>query len=330
MFFKSKKNQNLATKGEHSSVFSRLKSRLQRTRSELIGRVGQLLGKPVNADFMDELETLLLAADVGLRATDDILAAVRNDLSDHDMADSQRIFTVLYEQMQAILSPCMQPLNLDRSPSPFVILTVGVNGVGKTTSIGKLAHYFKTQGHSVMLAAGDTFRAAATEQLQSWGDRNDVPVIAQHHGADSASVIFDALAAAKARKIDILIADTAGRLHTQQNLMGELKKVARVLAKLDEQAPHEVLMVLDASIGQNTLNQVREFHQHIGISGLLLTKLDGTAKGGILFTLASELNIPIRFLGTGESLEDLQPFVVSEFLNALFDPFTPTPPSTEE
>jgi fused signal recognition particle receptor len=228
------------------------------------------------------------------------------------------LITRLKEQLRAMLEPCSQPLVIAQDVRPFVILVVGVNGVGKTTTIGKLARRLKLQGHSVMLAAGDTFRAAAVEQLQTWGERNEIPVIAQQSGADSASVIFDGVQAAQARGVDVLIADTAGRLHTKSNLMEELSKIKRIMGKLDPNAPHEVLLVLDAGTGQNALSQAKLFHEAVGLTGLVITKLDGTAKGGILFALASQMGIPIRYIGVGESLEDLQDFDAGRFVDALF------------
>jgi fused signal recognition particle receptor len=225
----------------------------------------------------------------------------------------------LHDHMQTILEPVSQPLKLAGNSGPFVILMVGINGAGKTTTIGKLAHRFQQDGKKVMLAAGDTFRAAAVEQLQTWGERNDIAVIAQQQGADSASVIFDALQSARSRDIDVLIADTAGRLHTQSNLMEELKKIKRVMGKLDEQAPHEVMLVVDAGTGQNALNQAQEFHNTVGLTGITLTKLDGTAKGGIVFAIARQLNIPLRFIGVGEGIENLREFDAKEFVDALFD-----------
>jgi len=233
------------------------------------------------------------------------------------LADADALFDALREDMSAILAPSTQPLEIDTNASPFVILMVGINGAGKTTTIGKLAKKFQNEGKSVMLAAGDTFRAAAVEQLQEWGKRNDVTVIAQHSGADSASVIFDAVQSAKAKGVDVLIADTAGRLHTQSNLMEELKKVKRVITKLDENAPHEVMLVLDAGIGQNAVVQAEQFRDAVGVSGITLTKLDGTAKGGVIFAVAKRLGLPIRFIGVGEGIDDLRPFNADEFVDAL-------------
>ncbi len=241
-------------------------------------------------------------------------------MSRAQLSDGTAIYEVLASQLQAILTLNAAPLTLNApNGGPFVILMVGVNGAGKTTTIGKLAKQYQPLGKKVMLAAGDTFRAAAVEQLQAWGERNHIPVIAQHTGADSASVIYDAFSAAKARQIDVLIADTAGRLHTQNNLMEELKKIKRVIQKIDPDAPHEVMLVLDASIGQNALNQAREFHQAVGVTGITMTKLDGTAKGGILFAISNELEIPFRYLGIGEGIDDLRPFDASNFVKLIFN-----------
>lgn len=305
---------------EGNSLFGRLKQGLSKTRHSITDSLATLvLGKrQIDTDLLEELETLLLSADVGVETTLRIINDLTGRVSRQELKDAESLVAALREEMATILTACEQPLLINASKTPFVILMVGVNGVGKTTTIGKLARQFKDQGLSVMLAAGDTFRAAAVEQLQTWGQRNDIPVIAQGSGADSASVIFDALQAAKARNIDILIADTAGRLHTQSNLMEELKKVKRVMGKLDETAPHEVMLVVDAGTGQNALAQAREFHQAVGVTGMTLTKLDGTAKGGIIFAIADKLAIPVRFIGVGEAIEDLRPFHAGEFVAALF------------
>ncbi len=277
-----------------------------------------ILGKKdIDQDMLDELETQLLSADVGMEATTTIINELHNNLARKAINNETALHHTLAHVMETILQPCEQPLILDNKTRPFVILVVGINGAGKTTSIGKLANHFKQQGKSVMLAAGDTFRAAAVEQLQEWGKRNQVPVIAQGTGADAASVIFDAVESASSKNIDVVIADTAGRLHTQDNLMEELKKIKRVLAKIDSQAPHETLIVMDASFGQNALHQVQQFHRSIGLTGLAVTKLDGTAKGGILFSIAKTLNLPIRFIGIGEGINDLRLFNASEFVEAL-------------
>jgi fused signal recognition particle receptor len=256
-------------------------------------------------------------ADVGVDATLEIIQRLTQRVSRKELTKPDALYAALREELLALLRPCEQPLKV-HGHQPFVILMVGVNGVGKTTTIGKLAKHYIAEGRSVMLAAGDTFRAAAVEQLQVWGERNDVTVVAQHTGADSASVLFDALQAARARKVDVLIADTAGRLHNKDNLMEELKKVVRVLGKLDPSAPHEVMLVLDAGTGQNALAQAEHFQQWVGVSGITLTKLDGTAKGGIIFAIAKKLQLPIRFIGVGEALEDLRPFQAEPFIEALF------------
>jgi len=299
--------------------FARLKQGLSRTSDNLVQGVGNLfLGrKEIDAELMEELESQLLLADVGVDATVDIIDNLTQRVARKELDKPEALQVALKEELQSLLAPCEQPLDV-AGKQPFVILMVGVNGVGKTTTIGKLARYYMAQGKSVMLAAGDTFRAAAVEQLQVWGERNDVPVIAQHTGADSASVIFDALQAAQARDVDVLIADTAGRLHNKDNLMEELKKVVRVMAKLDESAPHEVMLVLDAGTGQNALAQAQNFQQWVGVSGVSLTKLDGTAKGGVIFAIAKKLGLPIRFIGVGEAVDDLRPFEARQFIDALF------------
>ena len=302
------------------SFFSRLKSGLKRTSSNFSDGLGNLfLGKKaIDDDLLEELETQLLVADVGIEATQDIIAKLTQRVSRKELSDSDALYSALQEELAGLLVHSEKPLQVDVSHQPYVILMVGVNGVGKTTTIGKLAKRFQAEGKSVMLAAGDTFRAAAVEQLQVWGERNDVPVIAQHTGADSASVLFDALQAAKARGTDVLIADTAGRLHNKDNLMEELKKVVRVLGKLDETAPHEVMLVLDAGTGQNALSQAKHFQEAVGVTGITLTKLDGTAKGGIIFAISKQLKLPIRFIGVGEQVDDLRPFEAEDFVAALF------------
>jgi fused signal recognition particle receptor len=268
-------------------------------------------------DLLDEIETALISADVGVSATSELVEKLRKRMKAREFADANALLAALRGDLLAILAPIAKPLLIDPAQNPFVILTVGVNGVGKTTTIGKLARRFQLDGYSLMLAAGDTFRAAAVEQLKIWGERNDVVVIAQGQNADAASVAFDALQAAKARRFDVLIADTAGRLHTQAGLMAELGKIRRVLSKLDGSAPQEVLMVIDGTTGQNALSQLRAFHQAVGVTGLVVTKLDGTAKGGVLFALAREFGIPIRFVGLGEKLEDLRVFDPQAFVDAL-------------
>ena len=305
-----------------TSLFGRLKSALHRTRGALVQRVTSLFSgrTRLDDDLVEELETLLLTADVGVDATERIIAGLRAEFARTDASDGDAVVRGLRTQMLQILAPVSVPLEVTPGLGrPFVVLVVGVNGTGKTTSIAKLAHRFKSQGLSVMLAAGDTFRAAAIEQLQAWGERAGVPVVAQHTGADSASVVYDALESARARGIDVLIADTAGRLHTQSGLMEELKKVRRVISKLDDSAPHETLLVIDAGTGQNALVQASQFHDAVAVSGIALTKLDGTAKGGIIFALADRLGLPIRFIGVGEGLEDLRDFEATAFIDALFD-----------
>ncbi len=307
---------------EKEGFLGRFKQGLAKTRHHLGDGISRLLlgKKALDATLLDDLETLLLSADVGMETTRSILQQVSEELSRKKLADGDAVYRALKLRLETILLQNEKPLNwVTNDGSPFVILMVGVNGAGKTTSIGKLAKQFQQQGKKVMLAAGDTFRAAAIEQLQIWGNRNQVSVIAQQSGADSASVIYDALQAATARRIDILIADTAGRLHTQTNLMEELKKIKRVLQKLSIKAPHEVLLVLDASIGQNALEQARQFHQALGITGIIMTKLDGSAKGGILFAIANELKLPFRYIGIGEGIEDLRPFDAVQFVRAIFD-----------
>ena len=303
------------------SVWARMKQGLSKTRQGLGKGMADLLvgAKEIDDELLEDIETQLLTADVGVEATDTIIQALTERVSRKELIYADALYEALQDELRKLLAPVEQPLEIDTSKRPFVILTVGVNGVGKTTTIGKLACRYQQQGHSVMLAAGDTFRAAAVEQLQVWGERNDIPVIAQETGSDSASVVFDALEAARARDTDILIADTAGRLHTRANLMEELSKVVRVMKKQMPDAPHEVMLVLDAGTGQNALNQVREFEEAVGVTGLTLTKLDGTAKGGILFALAQKTGMPIRFIGVGEKLEDLRPFRADDFVQALFE-----------
>lgn len=308
---------------EPVSFFARVKQGLTRTRAGFSdGLAGLLLGKKaIDDDLMEEIETQLLMADVGVEATSKILAALTERLDRKELKDSDSLYDALQEELAKIVKPADSGggLPIDSSKKPYVILMVGVNGVGKTTTIGKLAKKLQMDGKSVMLAAGDTFRAAAVEQLEVWGERNNIPVVAQHTGADSASVIFDALQSAQAKGVDVLIADTAGRLHTKSNLMDELSKVKRVMAKLDDSAPHEAMLVLDAGTGQNALNQAQQFHEAVGVTGITLTKLDGTAKGGIVFAIASKMGLPIRFIGVGEQIDDLRPFEADEFVRALFD-----------
>jgi fused signal recognition particle receptor len=300
-------------------IFTRMKRGLSRTSDSFVQGLGNLfLGrKEIDADLFEELESRLLMADVGIEATMDIIAGLTQRVSRKELVHPEALQGALKEELLQLLKPCEQPLQ-PAGHKPYVILMVGVNGVGKTTTIGKMAKRFVGEGRSVMLAAGDTFRAAAVEQLQVWGERNNVPVIAQHTGADCASVLYDALQAAKARNIDVLIADTAGRLHNKDNLMEELKKVVRVMTKLDPDAPHEVMLVLDAGTGQNALAQASHFQEAVGVSGISLTKLDGTAKGGVIFAIAKKLQLPIRFIGVGEAAEDLRPFDAQQFIDALF------------
>ncbi len=335
--FSFKKDNSPAPPAE-PGLFARLKDSLTRTRTNLGEGIGNLvLGKKaIDADVLDDIEARLLSADVGVEATQAIIADLTQRVARQQLADADALMSALRADLLAILEPSSKPLMIPAHIKPFVILMVGINGAGKTTSIGKLAQRLQGQGRSVMLAAGDTFRAAAVEQLQAWGERNKVAVIAQHSGglsrhpasrdtsasrhvADAASVIFDAVAAARARGVDVLIADTAGRLHTQGNLMEELKKVKRVVARQDAGAPHEVLLVIDAGTGQNALMQVQQFQQAVGVTGLILSKLDGTAKGGIIFAIAKKTGLPIRFIGVGEGIDDLREFNAGEFVDALFE-----------
>jgi len=318
-FGKNKTSTN-TDEAKRPGLFKRLRDGLSRTRHSLSDGLTELVlgSKSIDDDLLDEIETRLLVADVGIEATREIIDGLTGQVARKQLNDADALMAALRKHMQAILAPSSRPLVIPEGNRPFVLLMVGINGAGKTTTIGKLAHRFQQQGLKVMLAAGDTFRAAAVEQLQTWGERNDVPVIAQQQGADSASVIFDALQSARARNIDILIADTAGRLHTQTNLMEELKKIKRVMTKLDDTAPHEVMLVVDAGTGQNALNQAQEFNNAVGLTGITLTKLDGTAKGGIIFAIAKKMHIPIRFIGVGESIENLREFDAEEFVDALF------------
>ena len=308
-----------AGQGE-DGIFTRLKNGLSRTRSKISdGLAGIVLGeKTIDLNLLEEIESQLLSADIGIDATDQIIYNLKKQLGPKQLADPEQFMAALRQELTNILEPVDVPLIVKSQPKPFVILMVGVNGVGKTTSIGKLAKLYQSQGLNVMLAAGDTFRAAAVEQLQVWGERNSVPVVAQATGADSASVIFDAYQSAKAKNVDVLIADTAGRLHTKDNLMNELEKIVRVLKKQDERLPDEVLLVLDATTGQNAVNQAESFHKTTTLSGIALTKLDGTAKGGVVFALAKKLSLPIRFIGIGEKIDDLRPFNAKDYVDALF------------
>lgn len=278
-----------------------------------------LLGKKtIDSSILGEIETLLITADVGVSLTEEIIAQLTDQLKRNALKDGDAVFEALKLRLKEMIIPFAQPLKIDESKKPYVILMVGINGSGKTTTIGKLAKKLQKQGKTVLLAAGDTFRAAAVEQLKVWGDRNHISVVSQGMGADSAAVIYDAISSAKAKNIDVVIADTAGRLHTQSHLMEELKKITRVIKKVDETAPHEVMIVLDASLGQNALQQAKHFKAAVNVSGVVMTKLDGTAKGGIVFAVANQLQLPIRFIGVGEKIDDLQPFDASEFIEALF------------
>jgi len=305
---------------EKLGLFARIKRGLSRTSSQFSDGLAHLLmgKKAIDDELLEEIETLLLMADVGVEATTDIIDDLTNRVARKQLADSEALFDVLKSSLNELLQQVEAPLVIDKQKKPYVILVVGVNGVGKTTTIGKLAKRLQGEGQSVMLAAGDTFRAAAVEQLQVWGERNQVPVVAQHTGADSASVIFDAVQSAQSRDVDVVIADTAGRLHNKSNLMDELSKVKRVMGKLDATAPHEVLLVLDAGTGQNAVSQTDQFREVSGVTGIALTKLDGTAKGGIIFALSKKHQIPVRFIGVGEGIDDLQPFDAKSFIEALF------------
>jgi len=300
-------------------MLQRLKQSLKRSRAVLTQGLATLfLGKKeINADLIDDLETLLLSSDTGIDTTKIIMQNLTAQVSRRELKDVDALQTALRKLLIDMIQPYGVPLVITPTHTPFVILFIGINGAGKTTTIGKLAKKLQSSGNQVLLAAGDTFRAAAVEQLKIWGERNSVPVIAQPSGTDSAAVIFDAIQAAKARKIDVLLADTAGRLHTQNHLLEELKKVIRVIKRVDETAPHEVLLVLDASIGQNALVQAKQFNETLGVTGLIVTKMDGTAKGGVLFSIVTQLKLPIRFIGIGEALDDLEPFNATEFVDAL-------------
>jgi len=301
--------------------FARIRQGLSRTRSQLGDGLASLFmgAKTIDEDLFEELETQLLMADVGVEATSVIMKELTDTVTRKDLKDPQALYAALRECLANLIQPCTAPLEIPEQDTPFVILMVGVNGAGKTTTIGKLTKRFQAQGKTVLLAAGDTFRAAAVEQLQTWGERNNVPVVAQHTGADSASVIFDAVQSAQAKGVDVVIADTAGRLQNKGHLMDELSKVVRVMQKLDDSAPHEVMLVLDAGTGQNALSQATLFGEAVGVSGVTLTKLDGTAKGGVIFALAQQSALPIRFIGVGEQADDLRPFDANEFIDALFE-----------
>ena len=308
---------------EESGFFSRMKRGLGKTRDNFTKGMGDLLlgRKEIDDELLEDIETQLLMADVGVEATKKIVSSITEQVARQELLFADALFDKLKEEMLAILQSNQNPeaFEVFDAGKPYVLMVVGVNGVGKTTTIGKLSKRYQSQGKEVLLAAGDTFRAAAVEQLQTWGERNGVPVVAQHTGADSASVIFDALQAAQARSSDILIADTAGRLHNKSNLMDELSKVKRVLKKLDVDAPHEVMLVIDASTGQNAVNQVLQFKEAVGLDSLALTKLDGTAKGGVVFAIAEQCKVPIKYIGVGEQVDDLRPFEFQEFVDALFE-----------
>ena len=311
--------QDVQLRPAEQSGVDPLEKRLEDSRRTIGKRLKALVGghAEINEDLLEELETTLLTADVGVKASMEMMDNLRSAIDNGAIRDPAALLPAVQAELYELIEPCEQLLAVEPEKRPYVILMVGVNGAGKTTTIGKLAQRFKEENLSVMLAAGDTFRAAAVEQLKSWGARNDVPVIAQGTGADSAAVIYDAMESAKARGIDILIADTAGRLHTQSNLMEELKKIRRVMGRVDEGAPHEVMLVVDAGTGTNALNQAKSFNEAVGLTGIAITKLDGTARGGMLFAIASELDIPIRFIGVGEAAKDLRPFDAGTFINAI-------------
>ncbi|UDN22610.1 signal recognition particle-docking protein FtsY [Aeromonas veronii] len=315
----AKVDDDTQDKPQREGFFARLKRSLVRTKENIgSGFFGLFRGKKIDDELFEELETQLLTADLGVDTTTRIIEGLVQHADRKQLKDAEALYGLLKQDMGEMLAKVEQPLMIDTSKKPYVILMVGVNGVGKTTTIGKLAKQFQAEGKSVMLAAGDTFRAAAVEQLQVWGQRNNIPVIAQHTGADSASVIYDAIEAARSRGADVLIADTAGRLQNKSNLMEELKKVVRVMKKLDEEAPHEIMLTLDAGTGQNALSQAKLFSEAVGLTGITLTKLDGTAKGGVIFAVADKFQIPIRYIGVGEGIDDLRPFVANDFIEALF------------
>ena len=314
-FFKKNQNKDIQTDTKKAS----LKDRLFKSKRRLGDGLSSILigKKQIDDELLEELEILMISADIGIQTTDKIIESVRKKASRKELKDGDSLYQLIKVELEALLID--DNLLVPVSDSTFVILVVGINGAGKTTTIGKLAKSFQSQGKSVMLAAGDTFRAAAIEQLKIWGDRNEIPVIAQKTGADAASVVYDAYQSAVAKNIDILIADTAGRLHTQDNLMQELEKIKRVLKKHNDKSPHETLLVIDGGSGQNAVQQANEFHKSIELSGIAVTKLDGTAKGGVLFAISDSLNLPIRYIGIGEAIDDLKPFHAKDFINALFD-----------
>ncbi|TMN43440.1 signal recognition particle-docking protein FtsY, partial [Pseudoalteromonas piscicida] len=306
-------------KPKKEGFFSRLKKGLLKTKANIgSGFASVFKGKKIDDELFEDLETQLLTADIGVETTMKLIDNLTDAADRKQLKDGEALYDLMKKEMSEILNTAEQPLEIPVDKKPFVILMVGVNGVGKTTTIGKLAKQFQSEGKSVMLAAGDTFRAAAVEQLQVWGERNSIPVVAQHTGADSASVVFDAFQAAKARNIDVLIADTAGRLQNKDNLMQELEKIARVMKKLDPDAPHEVMLTIDAGTGQNAISQVKLFNQAVGLTGITLTKLDGTAKGGVIFAVADQFKVPIRYIGVGEGIDDLRTFKSDDFIEALF------------
>lgn len=318
--FKKNKEEVAVDQPKNSGLVSKLVAGLKRTRTALFGGMAELFSSDgkIDEETLNELEMHLLSADVGVAVTKQIINRLKEKLKAHRDIDVDVVVNTVKEELKKILIPCEQHLTVSKDETPYVIMFVGVNGSGKTTSIGKLAKKLQNENYKTVLAAGDTFRAAAIEQLKVWGERNEVTVISQKQGSDSAAVIYDALQAAKSRNFDVLLADTAGRLHTHHNFMEELKKVKRILKKIDPSAPHEILLVLDATIGQNALNQVKQFNDAVGITGICITKLDGTAKGGAIFSIANETKIPIRFIGVGESIDDLKPFNAEEFVEALF------------
>lgn len=315
-FKKDKKSPSQSESTDKASFFRRLKQGLGKTRANITQGMGRLFSGAIDQDTLEELETHLLTADVGMEATMEIIDDLGNRLNKKQLENMDMLMAAMRESMLHILQPCNKPLTITEQ-RPFVILMVGINGAGKTTTIGKLAKHLQTQGLKVMLAAGDTFRAAAVEQLKEWGQRNDVAVVSQHDGADPAAVIFDAMQSAKAKNVDVLLADTAGRLHTQDNLMEELKKVKRVMQKGDAEAPHEIFLVIDSGTGQNALNQAKQFNDLLGLTGIILTKMDGTAKGGVIFAIAKKLALPVPFIGIGEGIDDLQDFNAENFVDAL-------------
>ncbi|MGQ4002692.1 signal recognition particle-docking protein FtsY [Francisellaceae bacterium CB299] len=323
MFFRKKKvSEDIqeTIQEENKGLFSRLQSGLSKTAGKLSSGLNTILmgQKIVDEELLEEIEMQLLTADIGVEATDEIVNHLRDKVARNELQTVEKLNDIIKEKLAEILKPSEQPLEIDSQNTPHVILVVGVNGVGKTTTIGKLTKKLQLQGKSVMLAAGDTFRAAAVEQLREWGDRNNTQVVYQKEGADSASVVYDAVSSAKAKGVDVLIADTAGRLHNKDNLMQELKKVIKVIKKVDETAPHEVMLVLDATTGGNALSQAEAFNDLVNLTGITITKLDGTAKGGVVFSIANKMNKPIRFIGVGEKIDDLQVFNASDFTEALF------------